>query len=131
MSLTTKVTRNLGNNYVQVDVQSSKAETRYFKVPKNKADIFCSQYIKRDKRDSLISNTAFIGSTLIGCLGAALLTQKLKSTSLRITTGILAGIGSAVGANIATTKIMSPKHQEFVKSFGAQEIYYDDNKLPI
>ena len=45
--------------------------------------------------------------------------------------GILGGITAAVGSTIATNKIMAPKHEQFVKSFKAEELYFDDKKFPV
>lgn len=130
MAVHPHVSRNIGTDYVQVDVTSNKAPTRYFKVPKQLGDEFCRSYKKRDKRDTRISNGVFFGSALVACIALAPLTKNLNSAA-KMAIGILGGITAAVGSTIATNKIMAPKHEQFVKSFKAEELYFDDKKFPV
>lgn len=130
MAVHPHVTRNIGSDYVQVDVTSNKAPTRYFKVPKELGDEFCKSYKKRDKRDTWISNGVFFGSALFACIALAPLTKNLNSVA-KMAIGIIGGITAAVGSTIATNKIMVPKHEQFIKSFKAEEIDYEDKKFPV
>lgn len=130
MAVRTQISRKLDENNVQVNVTSTKAATRYFKVPKDVADEFCSSYKKQDKKDNLISNITFGSSILLGCWLASGLASKLN-TAGRFAVGIIGGVLCALGSTILLNSKMAPKHEQFVKSFGAEEIYYDEKKLPI
>ena len=130
MAVHPHITRTLDNNYVQIDVNSKKAPTRYFRVPKTLADEFCKSYKKRDKRDTLISNGVTFGSGILACAAIYPFTRKIGSTA-RMTLGIIGGIAAAIGSTILANKIMIPKHEKFIKSFNAEEIYYDNKKFPV
>ena len=130
MAVHPHVTRNLGSDYVQVDVTSNKAPTRYFKVPKQLGDEFCKSYKKRDKRDTWISNGIAFGSALAACIIALPLSKNLSSAA-KMTIGIVSGIAAIIGSAIVTNNIMAPKHEQFIKSFKAEEIDYDDKKFPV
>ena len=78
MSVSASITRKLDNNYVQVDITSKKMEPRYYKVPASKADEFCKDFKKTDKRMSRVSDYSFITSTLAGCVIISLLNRHIR-----------------------------------------------------
>lgn len=50
MGIDIKITNKLDNNCVQVEVNSNKGgQSKYFKVPVDKADSFIANYKKNDK----------------------------------------------------------------------------------
>ena len=130
MAVNPIISKDLGDNCVQVDVNSNKARTRYYKVSKDTADEFCTSYKKRDKRDNIISNTAFILSALLGCSGMNFLVRNIKSGATRMLLGALGGVLTAFGVDFALRKVMVPKHENFVQSFGAEEFYEEEDNSP-
>lgn len=130
MSVETKISRNLGDNYVQVEAVSKKNWTRYFKVPESKADEFCSSYQKHDKKMKKISNMSFLAAPFAGCILAFPFTKNL-SAGARMATGVIAGIAAALGSVFASASIMEKAHSKLLKKFDAEEISYDNKKLPI
>ena len=130
MAVNPTISKDLGDNYVQVDINSNRARTRYFKVSKDVADEFCASYKKRDKRDNIISNITFIFSALLGCAGMNFLVRNIKSGATRMLLGALGGVLTAFGADFALREIMVPKHENFVQSFGAEEFYEEEDNSP-
>ena len=77
MGIDIKITNKLDNNCVQVEVNSNKGgQSKYFKVPVDKADSFIANYKKNDKNTSFITNTAFVSSIFGGVLLSSLATKK-------------------------------------------------------
>lgn len=130
MAIDLKVNRKLDNNYVQVEATSKKTYTKFFKVPQDKVDAFCASYKKHDKNMKYLSNTTFVLSTILGCLLVSPFTKKIGSGA-RLAIGILAGMGAATASVFGTAKIMQNKQDKLLKNFNAQEIFYEDKKLPI
>ena len=129
MAVNPVITQKLDDTYSQVEIQSKKARTRYFKVPTERADEFCVSYKKRDKRDNFISNCAFIGSVVAGCSILNIITKNINSAA-RIALGIIAGVLSAFGAELAVRTTLAPKHEQFVQGFGAEEFYIEEEHSP-
>ncbi|MBE7710508.1 MAG: hypothetical protein E7Z92_00040 [Cyanobacteria bacterium SIG31] len=129
MAVNPIITQKIDENYSQVEIQSKKARTRYFKVPTEKADEFCTSYKKRNKRDTFISNAAFIGSVIAGCSILNAITKNINSAA-RIALGIIAGVLSAFGAEIGVRSVLAPKHEQFVQNFGAEEFYPEEESSP-
>ena len=127
MAVSTNVTRKLDNNYVQVDVTSKKAEPRYYKVPASKADEFCKNFQKTDKRMSRISDTSFVLSTIAGCTIIGLLSKKLGGAA-RMTLGIIGGIAAGFASVFACSNMMDKKYHNLLKTYQAEEITYDDKQ---
>lgn len=130
MAVDTKITRNLGNNFVQVEVSSKKSWTRYFKVPESNADEFCASYKKHDKKMKRISNISFILAPFAGCALAFPLTKKL-SGGARMGAGVLAGMAAAVGSVFVTASIMEKAQEKLLKRLNSEELFYDNKKLPL
>ncbi len=127
MAVSANVTRKLDNNYVQVDVTSKKTNPRYYRVPESKADQFCKDFTKTDKRMSIISDTSFVVSTLIGCALISLITKKLSGIA-RVTLGILGGISLGFASEMFSANMMVKKYQELLKTHQAEEIKYEDKQ---
>ncbi|MCM1004645.1 MAG: hypothetical protein NC408_09955 [Candidatus Gastranaerophilales bacterium] len=130
MTVDTKLTRNLGNNYVQVEASSKKSWTRYFKVPEDRADEFCASYKNHDKKMKKISNVTFVGAPFLGCILALPLTSRL-SGGAKVATGILAGAGMAVGSVFMTASILEKRLNALLKKYDSEELFYDDKKFPV
>ena len=67
MAIDTTITRNLGNGYVQVDVDHPKVPTRYFKVKKDKADEFCKDFKKFDTEERIFAGIKTALPILLAC----------------------------------------------------------------
>ena len=127
MAVSANVTRKLDNNYVQVDVTSKKTKPRYYKVPEAKADQFCKDFTKTDKRMSIISDTSFVVSTLIGCALISVIARKLNGIA-RVTLGILGGISLGFASEMFSANMMVKKYQELLKTHQAEEIKHEDKQ---
>lgn len=131
MAITTSITRNLDNNYVQVEVNSPRATTTFYKVPKNKADEFCTQYKKLEKKNTKTYNIAFFSSIGAVCLLMSILTKRFESTMPKLLLSIVGGIFAGYTADSAVRTYLLPKQEKFLKSFDAKEIFYEDKKSPL
>ena len=131
MTINTSITRKLDNNYVQVEVSSPKASTTFFKVPNNKADEFCREYKKMEKKNSKTYNIAFFSSIAIACILMSMLTKRFESKTPKLLLNIVGGLFAGYTADSAVRTYLIPKQDELIKSFGAKEIFYDDKKSPL
>ena len=127
MAVSANVTRKLDNNYVQVDVTSKKTEPRYYKVPESKADEFCKEFTKTDKKMSILSDTSFVISTLLGCAIISILARKLGGAA-RIALGILGGVGLGFTSEMISANTMVKKYEQLLKKHDAEEIKLEDKQ---
>ncbi len=127
MAVSANVTRKLDNNYVQVDVTSKKTNPRYYRVPESKADQFCKDFTKTDKRMSIVSDTSFVVSTLIGCGVLSLVTRKLSGIT-RVVLGILGGISLGFASEMISANTMVKKYQQLLKTYQAEEIKLEEKQ---
>ena len=125
MSVNTSVTRQFDNGTVQVDVTSKNMRPRYFQVPKQNAAAFCDNFKKQDKRNSIITNTAFALSTLGGVIITSLFTKNIKKTVLKYIINTLGGIAGASASVYFGADYISNKQTELLKKYQAKEIHYD------
>ena len=109
-----------GKVNVLVDIKSKRAPLVQYKVPEQRADEFCKKYVEKEKKDSLISNTTFVGAVLGACLLMNPLLKKIENGAGRMTLAIVAGILTAVGSNYAIGSALAPKHAKFLNSYNAE-----------
>jgi len=131
MALTAAVTRKLDNNCVQVEIKNKGGATRYYKVPEDKADSFGREYIANSKKmyrwSSVLTFTSVIGAVALTLLAAKNMANKASKYLISGVTGIIAGTASTASGQKTSIK----NHTEFLENYNAEEIRYDDKKLPI
>ena len=127
MAVQAIISKKLDNNNVVVDIKSKRAPLVQYKVPSQNADEFCHNYIKKEKKDKIISNTTFIGAVLGACLLMNPLLKKIENGAGRIALAVVAGILTAVGSNYAIASILTPKHKKFLEKYNAQ-VYQNEPK---
>ena len=125
MSITTNVSKMLGDGYAQVDITSEKSKPKSYKVPVNKVSDFSKNYKKREKNINIITNTVFATSILGGVIGTAALTRNMQSKALRFILNTCGGIALAFASIFATDKIIQNQKQKFLEKHGATKINYD------
>ena len=129
MAITTAVTRKLGNDYVQVEVKNSTEGTRYYKVPKEKADSFQKEYVANSKKmyrlSSLLSVSAVLGASATALLIARKMTNQVLKYVISGFTGIAAGLVATISSQNSAVK----SHTQFLKDYDAKEIFYDKQKI--
>ncbi len=128
VSIETKIGKPLENGYVQVDVGGKKIYPRAYKVPKDKADVFCKSYTKQVKNMDLWSNIIFALSIVGAFALVAPLTKKIN-TIARIAIGIAAGVGSTVACTFGMAKVMQKKHDELLKKYNSKEIIEEKQSM--
>ncbi len=123
MAASAKVSKQLDNNYVQIDITSKNMKPKYYKVPVKKADYFVNEYKKQSKNISIVTNTVFVGSILAGVLATSFFTKKLGTLSKFFLNSVGGVIGAAIGT-YGTTKYTENQQNKLLKDTNAQEIYY-------
>lgn len=126
MALNTKISRDVGNGYVQVDISSKNEAPSYYIMPKNKTDSFILQYKKDRKNNSILRNITFVGSLIFG---SAVMLKLLKNLN---TNSILKGLLNICATvpftlfslNVCDNYIQS-KRDELMKSHNAKQIFYN------
>ena len=131
MALTTSVTRNFGNGFVQVEVDTGRQEPRYYKVSENKADSFQREYKKNSKNMPWINAGLTLGAIIVTILPVSLLTKKIESRSLRMLLGVLAGLVGGVSSMYAGAEIEANSHKKLLQKYNAEEIDYSTSKFPV
>lgn len=130
MAIDTTITRNLGNGYVQVDVDHPKVPTRYFKVKKDKADEFCKDFKKFDTEERIFAGIKTALPILLACGIVNALCKKMGNIS-RYGLSIAAGIGALLATNGLVTKSIINNENKFLEKHDVVELNYDDKKFPI
>lgn len=120
MAVQAVISKKIDNNNVVVDIKSKRAPLVQYKVPEQRADEFCKKYVEKEKKDSIISNTTFVGAVLAACLLMNPLLKKIENGAGRMTLAIVAGILTAVGSNYAIGSALAPKHAKFLNSYNAE-----------
>ena len=124
MALDTKISRQLDNGCVQVDVKYKDAPPKYYKVPQEKADSFSQKLKKQDKNSKIINNTAFGISLLGGVLAGNVLSKNIESGVLKFIIGSASGVAAATAALFACSKYSEHEHNTILKEYGAKQIFY-------
>ena len=130
MALDVKISQKIDKDFVKVEANSSHAPTRYFKVEKDKADLFCATYKKEASRNTTRNYVAMFVSVLAACGITGVFTNKLSKT-LQTVAGIAAGIAGLAGATFYTTKKAISNEDKMLKQFNATEIFEEKKQLPI
>ena len=129
MAVKIDVTKKLDNNFVQVEVNSPKVSTRYFKVPEAKADEFCKEYKDFDKKIRLGSMLRTFVPTLLLC-GIVGKFTKTKSKLVQWAGAIAAGLAAVTGATYLNTNIFIKKEDALLKKHSAEEFSKESKQLP-
>ena len=123
MSINLKIERKLDSQHVQVNLESDKIPTRYFKVPEAKADEFCSKYKKFHKEETVFSYIKVLVPTFVCCALGTTVTKnlgKIWSNLIGITAGAIGG-AIAMPLNI---KDIANRERHLLKEYGASEVHY-------
>ena len=131
MAITTAVTRKFDNNYVQVDATTRNGDTKYYKLPAAKADSFQKEYIQNSKeqwwKEVALTTVSVIGAIIL----ASLATKKVESSAARMAVGVGAGAVGGIGSGFLAAKMNVNSHQKLLKKYGAEQLYFEENRLPI
>lgn len=130
MAIDIKVLQNIDNKYVKVEASSTHAPTRYFKVPKENADSFCTRYKKEGNRNTTRNYVTMFISVLAACGITGIFTKNLNKTAQTIS-GIVAGIAGLAGATYYSTKKAISNEEKMLQQFNANEIFKEKKELPI
>ena len=110
----------------QLDIQAIKIHMLY--VIKNTVfKEFCKEFTKTDKKMSILSDTSFVISTLLGCAIISILARKLGGAA-RITLGILGGVGLGFTSEMISANTMVKKYEQLLKKHNAEEIKLEDKQ---
>ncbi len=131
MALTSSVTRKFDNNYVQVEINSNKYETRYYKVPESEADSFQAEYKKNSKKANRLSNGLMILGLAATTVAAYFATKKMENKALKTIISLVAGVSGGIAGTFAGAKIEAKDHQNLMYKYNATEIDYSQSNLPI
>ncbi|GEM_PF-1722043 len=125
MAITSAVTRNLDNNCVQVEIKSPNQGTRYYKVPKDKADSFQKEYVQNSKKMYRLSSILNFSAVLAAVAITLGITRNVANKVVKYGTSIIAGLGASVLATTSSEKTAVKNHKNFLQSYNAEEIHYD------
>ena len=129
MTLTSAVTRKFDNGYVQVEIQSKRQEPRYYKVPENNADSFQREYQKNSKKMPWINTGLTLGAIVATIVPVSFLTKNVESKTIRMLSGIIAGLIGGIGSMYLGANIESKSHVKLLQKYNAEEIDYSQNRL--
>ena len=130
MGISVNISKKLDSDNVQVEVSSPKIPTRYFKVPKAKADEFCAKYKDNYSSSTLYSTMLITGTTMAACLIANTLTKNLEKI-YRYGIGLATGVASVLATTAGTARWSVHKEEKFLKNYNATEIKYQRKEFPI
>ena len=121
MALEVNVTKNLGNNFVQVEVDNKNVPKRFFQVPENKADEFCKSYKQYHTEESIFSSIRTLVPILL-VTGAVNHFAKNLGKFAQWGLAIVSGLATAYGVINLNTKLLIKKEDKLLQKFSAQEI---------
>ncbi len=130
MSATLKVTQKLDNNHVKIEAKEAKTPNRYFKVPKDKVDEFCSDYKKGRNNGKLIMNSLLLASVLFACGLVGIFTKNLSKVA-QMALGIVTGVITASASIAASSSIIISKENKLLNKHKAEEIFHKKKEFPI
>ena len=131
MAIDVKIASKLDKDFVKVEANSSHAPTRYFKVPKEKADTFCTTYKKDASKNSTRNYIVMFVSVLGACGIAGIFTKNMKK-AIQTITGVVAGIAGLIGGSFFSAKKAISNEEKMLNEFKASEIYpQEKKKMPI
>ena len=117
MTIKSAVTKRFDNGYVQVEIESKRQDTRYYKVPEAKADMFQRVYKNNSKKMPWINTGLTLGAIVATIFPIYLLTKKLQSKSARTLIGVLAGLTGGIGSMYLGANIEANSHDKLLKKY--------------
>lgn len=108
--------------FSQVDMTSSKGIKKSFGMPSEMTDSFCKNFEKKEKTYSIITNTSFVGSAILGTYLTSLLTRKIKNDALKFMVNCLGGVASIVTAIVLSSNYIMKNQNDFLKQHHAFQI---------
>lgn len=126
MAVDIKVSRDLGNNFVQIDISSKNSEPAYYALPKDKVKSFVSNYKKDKKNNAILTNTVFIGSLLLGALTMSKLVKNMKSSPfVKGLINICGTVSFSMFSTYLCDNYIQTKRNELMKNHQAKQIFYN------
>lgn len=131
MTISSAVTRKFDNGYVQVEIESNRQDTRYYKVPEDRADSFQREYKKNSKKAPWVETGLTMGAIVALIVPTYFATKKIESKSIRMVLGTLAGLTGGIGSIQLGNKIEAKSHTKLLQKYNAEEIDYSKSHLDL
>lgn len=131
MTISSAVTRKFDNGYVQVEIESNRQDTRYYKVPENKSDSFQREYKKNSKKAPWVETGLTMGAIITLIVPTYFATKKIESKTIRMVLGTLAGLIGGIGSIQLGNKIEAKSHTKLLQKHNAEEIDYSKSRLDL
>ena len=126
MAIDAKISRDMGNGYVQVDISAKNEDSSYYVMPKNKVDSFISQYKKDRKNNTILSYTTLGGSILMGVAAMSLLLRKLKASgTMKMLLNMCGTVVFSLFATYQCDNYIQSKRDELMKKHKAKQVFYN------
>ena len=126
MAIDAKISRDMGNGYVQVDISAKNADSSYYVIPKNKVDSFISQSKKDRKNNTILSYTTLGGSILMGVAAMSLLLRKLKASgTMKMLLNMCGTVVFSLFATYQCDNYIQSKRDELMKKHKAKQVFYN------
>ena len=110
----------MNNNYVRVNAGSDTVP-RHYVVDKDKADSFVKEFKKQEQKTSVITNTAFFGSILVGTGLGFFATKNIGNSFWRWVLNCACGVGGGLASYTLTGNFAQKTEDKVLKKFGAQK----------
>ena len=128
MTIKINISKNLNNNFVQVDVETKNTPKRSFKVPEANADKFCNAYKQYNKEETIFSSIRVMAPILL-VTGLSNYFGKNLGNTWRWLLGLGSGIITSIGAVYLNTNILLKKEAKLLNQYNAEEIFQKTAKL--
>ena len=124
MAITTEVTKQFENGFVQLDTTYKNGYKRYYKIPQKNADIFAYKLKQHEKNTVIGSNIVFFASIIAGIAGASYFTKNMDNSIKKFLINTLSAMGFATISSFGFGKYSQNKELNLQKSYQAKEILY-------
>ena len=126
MAIEAKVSRDMGNGYVQVDISAKNEGCNYYVMPKNNVNSFISQYKKDRKNNTILSYTTLGGSILLGAAAMSLLLRKLKASgTMKMFLNVCGVVPFSLFTMYQCDNYIQSKRDELMKKHKAKQVFYN------
>ncbi len=126
MAVEAKISRDIGNGYVQVDLTAKNEKPNYYIMPQKKVDSFVNQYKKDRKNNTILSYGTMFSSVFLGVFAMTKLLNKLKTNGMvKFLLNICGTIGFSMFSMHLCDNYIQAKRDELMKNHHARQVFYD------
>ena len=126
MAVEAKISRDMGNGYVQVDLSTKNSDPSYYIMPQNKVNSFVNQYKKDRKNNAILGYGTMFSSVFLGAFAMSKLLNRLKTNGIvKLLLNLCGTVGFSMFSMHLCDNYIQAKRDELMQKHHAKQIFYD------